>query len=67
MRPGLISLESNAQMGERVLIVSVKGEVVALANLLVEPSTIATMVTGEVAKPDLVLMDEGTYPKGWVN
>jgi hypothetical protein len=54
-------------MGERVLIVSVKGEVVALANLLVEPSTIATMVTGEVAKPDLVLMDEGTYPKGWVN
>ena len=67
MRPGLISLESTAKINERILIVTMKGEVVALANLLVEPSSIATMVTGEVAKPDLVLMDEGTYPKGWVN
>ena len=57
MRPGLISLESTAKKDERILIVTMKGEVVALANLLVEPSSIATMVTGEVAKPDLVLMD----------
>jgi H/ACA ribonucleoprotein complex subunit 4 len=66
MRPGIISIDASARKGDRISIHTLKGELVALAHLLVEPSKIQSMINGELARPDIVLMNQDVYPKGWV-
>jgi hypothetical protein len=46
-------------------LVTMKGEAVALANLVQPSKVIPEMTQGEVAKPNCVLMKEDTYPRSW--
>jgi len=65
LRPGLVSIAEDLKAKQEVLIVTQKGEVVALAKLSVTGSTIQEMKQGEVAKPHTVLMKQDTYPRSW--
>jgi H/ACA ribonucleoprotein complex subunit 4 len=65
LRPGLVSIAKDLKAKQEVLIVTQKGEVVALAKLSVTGSTIQEMKQGEVAKPHTVLMKQDTYPRSW--
>jgi H/ACA ribonucleoprotein complex subunit 4 len=65
LRPGLVSITEGLNAKQEVQILTQKGEVVALAQLSVNGSTIQEMKQGEVAKPHTVLMKQDTYPRSW--
>ena len=66
MRPGLVSLDDEAKQNHDGAIMSMKNELVAIGKLLVSPSDLPSMISGEVSIPKQVFIDEDTYPKGWV-
>jgi len=51
--------------GDMVLVMSLKGEAVALAWSLMDSDAVLEAETGMVADTKRVMMLEGTYPKGW--
>jgi tRNA pseudouridine55 synthase/H/ACA ribonucleoprotein complex subunit 4 len=51
--------------GETVAIFTGKGELVCTAEALVSSEEIRPGKTGLVAAPRAVVMEPGTYPKGW--
>ncbi len=61
----IAGLVKGASKGETVRIMTLKGEVVALAELLVDSDTLQDMSNGEVAKSQSVLMDIDVYPRAW--
>lgn len=63
--PGIVSLSSDIEQGERVAIVTVKGELVALGKALFPASAIEGMKKGIVFTTDRVIMLPGTYPPMW--
>ncbi len=65
LRPGVVSIAEDLKSGDEVLIVSMKGEAVAIATLSQSSKIIPTMTQGEVAKPTSVIMKEDTYPRSW--
>ena len=66
MRPGVVSIpDTELPKGGEVLLVTMKGEAVALAQLSQPSKVIPEMTQGEVAKPNCVLMLEDTYPRSW--
>jgi H/ACA ribonucleoprotein complex subunit 4 len=65
LRPGVVSIPDDLGVGNEVLLVTMKGEAVALANLVQPSKVIPEMTQGEVAKPNCVLMKEDTYPRSW--
>jgi len=65
LRPGVVSIPDDLGVGSEVLLVTMKGEAVALANLVQPCKVIPEMTQGEVAKPNCVLMKEDTYPRSW--
>tara|TARA_B100000941_G_scaffold290817_1_gene275033 strand:+ start:2210 stop:3166 length:957 start_codon:yes stop_codon:yes gene_type:complete len=65
LRPGVVSLDGNLGVGSEVLIVTIKGEAVALAEMLQTSKVVPSMTKGEVAHPKCVLMKEDTYPRSW--
>lgn len=52
-------------MNEEIVIVTTKGEAVALAIALMTTSTIASCDHGVVAKIKRVIMERDTYPRKW--
>ena len=65
LRPGIVSIPEDLGVGSEVLLVTIKGEAVALAKLVQPSKVIPEMTQGEVAKPNCVLMKEDTYPRSW--
>ena len=65
LRPGVVSIPEDLGVGSEVLLVTIKGEAVALAKLVQPSKVIPDMTQGEVAKPNCVLMKEDTYPRSW--
>lgn len=63
--PGVVKVDTGIQAGDDTLIMSLKGEAVALAKAEKDTGTILKDETGIVAATRRVLMPEGTYPKGW--
>ena len=60
-----ISVSKAVSKGETVRIMTLKGEVVALAELIVDSDALQEMSNGEVAKSQSVLMDIDVYPRAW--
>lgn len=52
-------------MNEEIVIVTTKGEAVALAIALMTTATIASCDHGVVAKIKRVIMERDTYPRRW--
>nr|AIF08691.1 centromere/microtubule binding protein (DKC1, NOLA4, CBF5) [uncultured marine group II/III euryarchaeote KM3_31_G10]AIF19846.1 H/ACA RNA-protein complex component (DKC1, NOLA4, CBF5) [uncultured marine group II/III euryarchaeote KM3_87_G11] len=64
-RPGVVSVDLSANVGDEVLIVTMKGEAVAVATMRVAAESVESMKTGEIARSITVLMSTDTYPKRW--
>lgn len=65
MLPGVLRYESNIECGREIILISTKGEAVALAIAQMTTSTIATCDHGIVARTKRVIMDRDTYDKKW--
>lgn len=65
LRPGVVSIDEDLKVGSEVLLVTMKGEAVAIAKMSQNSKVIPDMNQGEVAKPNCVLMREDTYPRSW--
>jgi len=63
--PGLLSLESGIVAGDKVVIYTLKGEAVAVAQAAMNGEEMIASTTGIVAKTSRVIMAPGTYPKMW--
>ena len=64
-KPGIISSSSQFKSGTTVLIKSLKGEAVAIAETLVDIEKLVAMKNGHVAVAKSVLMPTGIYPQNW--
>jgi len=62
---GLVRVEGSPGAGDPVAILTQKGELVAIAEVLAGGERILPGSTGLVAAPRVVFMEPGTYPKGW--
>ena len=65
MLPGVLRYESNIEVGEQVILISTKGEAIALAIAQMTTSTIATCDHGIVTRTKRVIMDRDIYEKKW--
>ncbi len=63
--PGVLSVESGIERGDFVAVFTQKGEAVSFGKAKMKSSEILKAATGIVASTDRVLLEPGTYPKGW--
>ncbi|KAA8499136.1 Centromere/microtubule-binding protein CBF5 [Porphyridium purpureum] len=65
MIPGLLRYEDDIEVGEEIVIVSTKGEAVALGIAEMTSAIMATCDHGVVARIKRVIMERDTYPRRW--
>lgn len=65
MAPGVVALDDGVEPGHEVLLESLKGEAVALAEAAQASKQLAEQETGLAAKPTRILLPKDTYPKVW--
>ncbi len=63
--PGVLTVETGIERGDLVAIFTLKGEAVSFGRAQMKSIEIQKAATGIVATTDRVLMEIGTYPKGW--
>ncbi|ERL85380.1 H/ACA ribonucleoprotein complex subunit 4 [Dendroctonus ponderosae] len=63
--PGILRYDDNIEMNEEIVIVTTKGEAIALGIALMTTGTIASCDHGVVAKIKRVIMERDTYPRKW--
>lgn len=65
MIPGLLRFEDGIEVGEEVVIMTTKGEAVALGIAEMNTAVMATCDHGRVARIKRVVMERDTYPRKW--
>ena len=65
MLPGVLRYEDGIEMNQEIVIVTTKGEAIALAIALMTTSTMASCDHGVCAKIKRVIMERDTYPRKW--
>lgn len=65
MIPGLLRFESGIEVGEEIVIMSTKGEAVALGIAEMTSAVMATVDHGVIARIKRVIMERDTYPRRW--
>lgn len=65
MLPGVLRYESNIEVGAEVVLMTTKGEAIALAIAQMTSSTIASCDHGIVAKTKRVILERDVYDKKW--
>ncbi|XAR71058.1 tRNA pseudouridine(55) synthase [Bertholletia excelsa] len=65
MIPGLLRFENDIEVGEEVVLMTTKGEAVAIGIAEMTTAVMATCDHGVVAKIKRVVMDRDTYPRKW--
>jgi H/ACA ribonucleoprotein complex subunit 4 len=65
MIPGLLRYESGIEVNEEVVLMTTKGEAIALGIAQMTTAVMATCDHGIVAKIKRVIMERDTYPKKW--
>lgn len=65
MIPGLLRYESGIELDEEVVIITTKGEAIALGIAMMTTAVICTVDHGVVAKIKRVIMERDTYPRKW--
>lgn len=63
--PGIVKLHNNIRKGEKVAILTLKGELVAIGKSLMTSEEIKNSDKGYAVKNLRVVMQAGTYPKRW--
>jgi H/ACA ribonucleoprotein complex subunit 4 len=65
MIPGLLRFENDIETGEEVVLMTTKGEAIAIGIAEMTTAVMATCDHGAVAKIKRVVMDRDTYPRKW--
>jgi len=65
MIPGLLRYESNIEVKEEVVLMTTKGEAIALGIAQMTTAVMATVDHGIVATIKRVIMERDTYPRRW--
>nr|POE80419.1 h/aca ribonucleoprotein complex subunit 4 [Quercus suber] len=65
MIPGLLRFENEVEVGEEVVLMTTKGEAIALGIAEMTTAVMATCDHGVVARIKRVVMDRDTYPRKW--
>lgn len=65
MVPGLLRFENDIDVDDEVVLMTTKGEAVAVGIAQMNTSTMATCDHGCVAKIKRVILDRDTYPRRW--
>lgn len=65
MVPGILRFSKDIEVGELCVLVSTKGEAVAVAHAQMTSAQMLTVEHGVVAKLKRVIMERDTYPKKW--
>lgn len=63
--PGILRYEDGIEIDQEIVIVTTKGEAIALAIALMTTSTMASCDHGVAAKLKRVIMERDTYPRKW--
>ena len=64
-RPGLVKIAKGIKKGDTIIIMSLKEEAVAIANLEIDSDNLIDIKSGQIATSQSVLMAPGTYPQTW--
>lgn len=65
MIPGLLRFEANIEMNEEVVLITTKGEAIAIAIAQMSTVDLSTCDHGVVAKVKRCIMERDTYPRRW--
>ena len=65
MLPGVLWYEDGIEIGKEIVLITTKGEAIAIAYAKMTTALIATCDHGCVAKIKRVIMDRDMYPKKW--
>ncbi|KAK4583591.1 hypothetical protein RGQ29_026359 [Quercus rubra] len=65
MIPGLLRFENDIEVGEELVLMTTKGEAIALGIAEMTTAVMATCDHGVVAKIKRVVMDRDIYPRKW--
>ena len=63
--PGVLRFEANIENGKEIVLITTKGEAVAIAIAEMTSSVLASCDHGVVCKTKRVIMDRETYPRKW--
>ncbi len=63
--PGIVMLHEGIRKGDTVAILSMKGELVALAEAVMSSDEVMQSERGEAFKLKRVVLEPGLYPKAW--
>ncbi|MCY0860208.1 MAG: RNA-guided pseudouridylation complex pseudouridine synthase subunit Cbf5 [Sulfolobaceae archaeon] len=64
MAPGIVAYQ-NFKKGDVVGILTLKGELVAIGQAVVDSNDLKTMEKGKVIKPNRIFIDKNLYPRFW--
>jgi H/ACA ribonucleoprotein complex subunit 4 len=65
MLPGVLRYDSGIEVGREIVLITTKGEAIAIAIASMTTSTIATCDHGIVARTKRVIMERDVYDKKW--
>jgi H/ACA ribonucleoprotein complex subunit 4 len=65
MLPGVLRYASDIDVGQEVVLITTKGEAIAVAIAQMSTTDIASCDHGVVSKTKRVIMDRETYPRRW--
>ncbi|KAI8320046.1 Cbf5-Nop10-Gar1 complex [Martensiomyces pterosporus] len=65
MIPGLLRFEDGVEVNDEVVLITTKGEAIAIAIAQMTTAVMATCDHGVVAKIKRVIMERDTYPRKW--
>lgn len=65
MLPGLLRFESGIEVGEEVVLMTTKGEAIAIGIAQMSTADLASCDHGVAAKVKRVIMERDTYPRKW--
>jgi len=65
MVPGLLRYDSNIEVNDEVVLMTTKGEAIALGIAQMTTAVMATVDHGVIAKIKRVVMERDTYPRRW--
>jgi len=65
MIPGILRYDDGINVGTEIVIMSTKGEAIAVAIAQMTTAEISSCDHGVVAKTKRVIMDRETYPRKW--
>ncbi len=64
-RPGVVSIDAGIEEGSSVVLQTLKGEAVAIAEARYNTEKIVSMENGNIAQPKVVLIKPDIYPQTW--